>query len=262
MGPSSLAILAVVPGLFWLWVFHRRDRWEKEPVGRVLGLFGLGFLISVPVYFVEGMLPGPRSDYFDAFVRIALIEEFFKSLPIVFCVYRSRAFNEPMDGIVYGVAVGLGFATAENVLYTLAFGPPLLFARAFTSTLMHAALTGLLGYAFARRKFNGTSRIRVKGLFLAVVAFHGAYDLLLGWSADPATPALFGRGAILLTIPFLLGVLHCAANRACAQSPFRADQCVTVTPRRRGRESHQDSGNTVSDTTSIQNPTASSETPR
>ena len=35
----------------------------------------------------------------------------------LFIVLRRHEFNEPMDGIVYGVTVSLGFATYENYDY-------------------------------------------------------------------------------------------------------------------------------------------------
>ena len=32
-------------------------------------------------------------------------------------IYKMKDFNEPIDGIVYGVTVSLGFATLENIYY-------------------------------------------------------------------------------------------------------------------------------------------------
>ena len=34
-----------------------------------------------------------------------------------YAVYKMKDFNEPMDGIVYGVCASLGFATLENIYY-------------------------------------------------------------------------------------------------------------------------------------------------
>jgi RsiW-degrading membrane proteinase PrsW (M82 family) len=52
-----------------------------------------------------------------AFFGAAIPEELFKFTVIFFCCRRLNDFNEPMDGIVYGVTTLLGFATLENVLY-------------------------------------------------------------------------------------------------------------------------------------------------
>ena len=36
---------------------------------------------------------------------------------LVFYCTRKSAFDEPMDGIIYGVAVSLGYAAYENIAY-------------------------------------------------------------------------------------------------------------------------------------------------
>ncbi|MBK7649981.1 MAG: PrsW family intramembrane metalloprotease [Flammeovirgaceae bacterium] len=37
-------------------------------------------------------------------------------------LYNNKHFNEPFDGIVYSVMVGMGFATFENILYVVEGG--------------------------------------------------------------------------------------------------------------------------------------------
>ena len=67
----------------------------------MLKVFALGMVVAAPVYFLERWLPGPATPFFDNLVRVALVEELFKLLPVLLFVYRRREFNEPMDGIVY-----------------------------------------------------------------------------------------------------------------------------------------------------------------
>ena len=52
-------------------------------------------------------LRGETFHFFDNFVRAAFLEEFFKMIVIIFCT-RKDEFDEPMDGLVYGVAASLG----------------------------------------------------------------------------------------------------------------------------------------------------------
>ena len=248
-------LAASAPGLFWLWVFWRRDRCEPEPKSKVLKLFGLGALFAGPVWFLEQWLPGPRDVYYDVFVRVALVEESFKLLPVLLFAYRSRHFDEPMDGIVYAVAAGLGFATVENVIYAMSLGPALLVQRAFTSTLAHAAFSGLIGYGLAKTKFGGGFG-PVAAAFVAVVGLHGFYDLALHIGARPNTPDVYARLTIGVTVPAMLLALYGTFNRACAESPYRR-----AMPTRPGRESSHAAGSTASDASSMQNATASSEPP-
>jgi RsiW-degrading membrane proteinase PrsW (M82 family) len=220
VGPLATWILvASAPAFFWLWLFYRRDRWEPEPKAKVLKLFAAGMVVAAPAFFLERWLPGPATPLFDNLVRVALVEELFKFLPVLLFAYWDREFNEPMDGIVYMVACALGFATVENALYALHGGGQLLVFRAFTSTLAHVGFSGLLGYKL------GVARFRERGgawlvlrAFAVVVVLHGVYDLLL---AAKHMPEWVARGTLALMVPTLLVLLWYATNLASKASPFR-----------------------------------------
>ena len=51
------------------------------------------------------------------FFRAAFLEEGLKYALLIFICVRLEALNEPIDAIVYGAAIGLGYATIENVAY-------------------------------------------------------------------------------------------------------------------------------------------------
>ncbi|MCK7467851.1 MAG: PrsW family glutamic-type intramembrane protease [Desulfosudis oleivorans] len=124
-----LAVSAIAPSLLIVWYFHKRDVYPEPP--RVLwATFGLGVLTVFPVVAVEmviqtavNLAPGAvLRGALDAFCVAAFTEESFKLLVLLGFVWRRREFNEPMDGIVYGVVASLGFATLENVLYVFQSG--------------------------------------------------------------------------------------------------------------------------------------------
>ncbi len=209
-----ILFLAAAPALFWLWIYYRRDRWEKEPKALVLRLFGLGAVAALPCYLIEGLLPG-RGIFFDNFIRVGLTEELGKFAVIWFFVYHHKEFNEPMDGIVYGAAAALGFAAVENVFYAVSLGEHLLLPRAFTSTLAHVGFTGVLGYHLGIAKHHpARARRRILRGFVLAVALHGIYDALLTQMGLTARlTVLFGVPALLLTVFWL-------SHRACRASPF------------------------------------------
>jgi RsiW-degrading membrane proteinase PrsW (M82 family) len=217
---ARIILLAAAPSLFWLWIFYRRDRWEPEPKALVFKVFLAGALTSVPAWLLQVFLPGPDHPIYEYLVRVALVEEACKLIPVMVVALRSRQINEPMDGIIYAVAAALGFATVENVLYALWLGPAILVARAFTSTLAHVALSGLVGYQIGRWRM-GRSPIHVWIAFFAVVGLHGAYDLLLVSGAGQVSSATVARLTVLLMIPALLGLLFWAIRLADRASPFR-----------------------------------------
>ena len=112
-----------------------------------------------------------------AFFKVGLVEELSKFIFIRFVLYRNRNFNEPFDGIVYAVMVGMGFATFENFLYVFQYGVATGVLRMFTAVPAHAMFAVLMGYFLGKAKF-----IHHREMFYSVVAllvatlFHGAYD--------------------------------------------------------------------------------------
>src|SRR5438876_9192463 len=124
--PADLAakILAVffatAPPLLIMTFFQKHDRFP-EPPRVVWTTFALGALSVVPIVVIELALRrlghgihGPwAASSFQAFVEVALPEEFARFCVIWgYCMRRSE-FDEPMDGLVYGVAAAAGFATVE-----------------------------------------------------------------------------------------------------------------------------------------------------
>ena len=51
------------------------------------------------------------------FFRAAFLEEGLKFALLIFFCVRLSDLNEPMDAIVYGAAIGLGYAAMENMGY-------------------------------------------------------------------------------------------------------------------------------------------------
>ena len=115
MSPLLILAVALGPCLFWLWFFIRRDRLEPEPQALVARLFFLGCASVVPAALLEAPIPAPL----DAILGAPVIEELTKLLVVYLFIYRHVEFDEPMDGITYGVSCALGFATAENLFYVL-----------------------------------------------------------------------------------------------------------------------------------------------
>ena len=116
--------LAFAPGVFWLWFFARRDRYRPEPKRLIALTFVLGMVSTLPVLglhyvFVDDAVFGSDVEVSGTVVRglfvAAAIEELAKFGVVLLVAYRSLHFDEPSDGLVYGVAASLGFASLENL---------------------------------------------------------------------------------------------------------------------------------------------------
>lgn len=223
-----LPILAIAPGIFWLWYFYTRDRYEPEPKSLVVWMFVMGVLVTIPVAFFQGFISiFIVSTIIMASVVAPIVEEYAKFIVVRRTMYRHPEFNEPMDGIVYAVAVGLGFASLENVLYVVsaylqspALGAGTLVVRAFLSVPGHAIFAGMWGYALGIAKFSVPERrqsIILQGLVIAMV-LHGLFNFLLGITEVFAFAILI---FLLILIPGMWWLIHRRIRQALMRSQFR-----------------------------------------
>ncbi len=181
-----LAVSAVVPSLLLIWYFHSRDVYP-EPQKVVWATFGLSVLSVIPVlitalpvkfFFTDNIADPWLGGVADAFLTAAIPEEVFKFLVVFGYAARHKEFDEPMDGIVYGVVGSLGFATLENIMYIMQGGLAVAVARAITAVPCHAFLGAIMGYYIGQYKFSGESR-KSGNLFKALfwpILLHGLYN--------------------------------------------------------------------------------------
>ena len=214
--PLVILALALGPGVFWVWYFYRRDKFEPEPAALIARIFLLGVLVTFPVAFVEGLFGLIIASPLVMGVIIApIVEECGKFWVVRRFAYRDVEFDEPMDGIVYAASAALGFASLENVLYvflaymtspSLAIGT--IIVRAIFSVPGHALFSSVWGYALGRARFMAAGQragVILRGLALGIV-LHGIFNLLL-FSADVVAYA------IVVFILILIPGLWILANR-------------------------------------------------
>ena len=177
---------AVLPSILLLWYFYKKDL-NPEPVKVLRGTFLRGVMIVFPVLvlaqFLENFAPqqaGPLvGGFFNAFFLAAIPEELFKYLVIVKYSAADPAFDEPMDGIVYGATASLGFATLENIMYVADGGLGAAIIRAITAVPSHACLGAIIGYYVGQARFNMSHTKPIWwGLWIAML-LHGLYDFPL-----------------------------------------------------------------------------------
>jgi len=202
----TLLILAFAPGIFFcLYVYHR-DRYEKENPWTVLRVFFLGMASVVPAAALEAWIaPQPEDVMMSGSRLLALIfvlvigpvEELCKFVPVRFGVYRSREFNEPMDGLVYSTASSMGFASLENLFFLWKEGLAAAPVRALLAIPGHLFFSGIWGYHL------GMSRVRSRpgAVTVSVIAaslMHGLYDFLVLSQTELAS----------LSVPLMVGLAY------------------------------------------------------
>jgi RsiW-degrading membrane proteinase PrsW (M82 family) len=180
-----LAILSagIAPGLALLSYFYLKDEYESEPISFVFRTFLYGALLVFPIMFIQHVLETEhllQSRFLDAFIRSGFLEEFFKWFILFYAIYPHVEFDEPFDGIVYGAAVSLGFATVENIFYLFANGIGHALSRALLPVSSHALFGVIMGYYIGKAKFTDGKKTKLVSISLFVpFVFHGLYDYIL-----------------------------------------------------------------------------------
>lgn len=175
---------AIAPGLALLSYFYMRNEMSTEPRRTLVHAFLYGAIITFPILFIQYVLE-EEGVFSTPFVSTVLftssIEEFFKWLIIFVFILRHVEFDDPYDGILYGAAVSLGFATVENVVYILSFGLDTAFMRALLPVSSHALFGVVMGYYFGKGKFSKENRQKeyIALALIAPVGLHLIYNSIL-----------------------------------------------------------------------------------
>jgi RsiW-degrading membrane proteinase PrsW (M82 family) len=219
----------VLPVLFWAWYHYHKDRHLPEPIGHL----ALAFLLGIGCYWLgmamyEGLgLIGLRFDAFQlaetdrtalflyALFAIGPIEELAKLIPFLLVILRFPEFDEPIDGIIYGSFIALGFATVENFHYLDFVSDGEALARGFAGPVVHIVFASIWGYFIGRAYLRRERMVRtvLVSVFLTAM-LHGLFDYLviaLPLYALPASAMLII--AIWLWRLVLIRLLHREARR-------------------------------------------------
>ena len=179
-------ILAILPAIFICLYVIRSDKYEPEPLSALLFSFVLGALLIIPTVALGRLIAWNSSTvgqtFYQCFVQVAFVEEGLKLALLLLLFYKRPFFNEPLDGIIYAVMIGMGFATAENLLF--AGKHPWFFyvQRACTAQLAHGAFSIIQGFYVGQARFAANKHKRYRYLIIAFITsctLHGSYDLFL-----------------------------------------------------------------------------------
>jgi RsiW-degrading membrane proteinase PrsW (M82 family) len=243
---------AVAPALFVLWLVVAADDRPVPPIqvwtAFLLGAASISLLGLARTPFASVLAvtdsPWPALALRSIFA-VAAPEELVKILVIAAVSSRRRPFADPMDTVVYGAAVGLGFAAYENVVYLSAHPEiwrSLAALRSVLTVPFHGAL-GIIAGAYiaiarsgaalgAHRRGRDWARIRTWMLIvLAPISLHASFDFpLLALKQNPqlgdtaglmleSAGMLIGFGTITLAARL---VWRIGAHHAPRSEPSRA----------------------------------------
>jgi RsiW-degrading membrane proteinase PrsW (M82 family) len=223
LAPGFVTACAIAPALLLLWLIIAADS-RPEPPRVVWVCVALGAVSVLPVAAAELWLLHHLTFSINPLLRAgqnalwiaAVPEETIKVGIIAAVALRSREFDEPMDGVVYGTAVGLGFAAVENFLYVMGNANLLLVAglRGIMSVPFHGAVGAIAGAYIAGARFGGALGAHKHGgwwrtrrlvlAWLIPVVLHGLFDWCVfsmgALSKQSAAAPSAGKGGLILLI--------------------------------------------------------------
>jgi len=217
MALIASGLIGFATSLLFAYILYWLDRYEKEPLVLLGGVFVWGAVVAAGSAFIINTALGlgiyvftgsnAATDLATGSFVAPLVEESLKGLAVlgVFLLFR-REFDSVLDGIIYAGVAALGFAATENAYYIYTYGfeeagwsglLSLTFIRVILVGWQHPFYTSFfgIGLALARMSRNWLTRIAAPlvgwGLAMFTHAFHNTLASIMSGFAGLAVGAFF-----------------------------------------------------------------------
>ncbi len=194
---AVLFVVAYAPSIFLTILIARAKRYRREPRMAIFKAFLWGATGAAAIALVVNTVaqgafvrPALRDEALTTIVTAVmvapLVEETVKPL-VLYMGTVKRNCDELVDGLIYGAVAGLGFAATENLLYEasalLSDGQESFIAtaiaRTFSSTLLHAIASAIVGYGIALHLNRRWGFFMLIPFFLLAVLIHAGYNAIV-----------------------------------------------------------------------------------
>ena len=205
-------LCGLIPALFWLWFWLREDSKKPEPLLLIIISFIAGMAVvplALPLQKLAIDLYSPD----NVMLVWAIVEEALKYAAALLAIFWNKAVDEPIDFVIYMIAIALGFASLENALFLL---NPLLLDEYITmavtgsfrflgATLLHVLASATIGVALALAFYKNTMEkvwAGLIGLFMAVL-LHALFNFFIMEAAEPGK----GGGVLVVLLFVWMGII-------------------------------------------------------
>lgn len=206
----------IFPTLAWLWFWLKEDSEHPEPRRLIAMAFIAGMLTVVLVIPIQKFVGAYLSTTTLIFAAWSTIEEFMKYAVAWLVVLHRRENDEPIDAVIYMVAVALGFAGLENALFLLSplAGETIMQTvltgnlRFIGATLLHVFSSAVVGIAIAYAFYRPTivrEYYAAVGVILASL-LHTAFNFLILNAAEEHLLRTFA--SVWVGVIIVLGALE------------------------------------------------------
>lgn len=206
----------VFPALAWLWFWRREDAPHPEPRRLIALAFFAGMVTVAIVIPMQKFVVPFMATQALLFTAWSAIEEVMKYLAAYVTVLWRHEDDEPIDPVIYMVAVALGFAALENALFLLSplAGETVLQTvltgnlRFVGATLLHVLASAVIGVALALSFYKSKRSKHLYAAFGVILAIvlHAGFNFLILNTAEAHLLKTFGL--VWLGLIGLLAVLE------------------------------------------------------
>lgn len=217
----GLTLLALLPVIGIISLVTWIDNWEREPVSLYIVAFVWGAGVSTILSLVSNQFFGQAASsrfgengasIISVVVVAPLVEEAFKGVGILVILWIfSKNFNGPVDGIVYGMLIGLGFAFTENILYFSMYYEDLAYvfrARAILNPFVHPLATSMTGFfiglSLQQRSKKSLFYLAPTGYMIAV-GLHALHNLTATLEISDFVRLLYQIPVYLVAMGLIIG---------------------------------------------------------
>lgn len=195
MNQYLLLTIATLPSIYIGYNLLAADKKDRNNT-LAYQLFFIGAFLAIPIYYLEVFLIESilkSTPFTNSFLVAGLIEEGVKLLTLIMIMFsltegiKSGIYPlkklDTYHCILLAVAISLGFATSENIIYVLNQGASTGVLRAFTAVPMHACCGYLMGYVYFLKDRSTFEA------FLLPFLIHGFYNFCLNSQEIPTLTA-------------------------------------------------------------------------
>ena len=218
---TLIYLATALPVVLLLGMVYYVDRF-REPPRFIIGTFflGVGLIYPLKLFIIivqdviaplVGIDPGNWGAY-QNFFRAAYLEESLKFIFLIYFCARLSEMDEPIDPIIYGAALGLGYAGWENIGYvfnTNYVGELLDLSKMWNMVLVrvgpafgHMSLGIIMGSLISMNLFNQTDsfkrRLYIILALMVPVALHGLHNHFIALESFHILAALIIASILIL----------------------------------------------------------------
>lgn len=245
---GTLVGIGVLQTVIYLLFIRAVDLYERESLRYVIPVFVWGFAVATTVslffntvasFTISSIAGQPAANFLTPVFVAPVVEESAKGLALLliflvaYIAARRRGLVEfygVMDGIVYGSAVGFGFAIAEDILYGMQYGAETFVVRRIFGGFAHAAFTSLTGIGIGLIPWVHNRALKVLFPLLGLagaILLHAVFN----FTATVFGPVAYVVMFLVILLYVLIIIVWLAVERRVIRTELRDEVAAgTITP--------------------------------